>query len=53
MKYSISKEYLEEILNFLGSLPYAQVKPIFDKLAKNVEVAKNEAEPLPEVASDK
>lgn len=37
MKYEVTKEYLEEILNFLGTLPYVQVKRHFDALAANVK----------------
>ena len=53
MKYAISKEYLEQILNFLGTLPYTQVKALFDKLPENVEVIKEDKLPPPDNASEK
>jgi hypothetical protein len=44
MKYEISKDYLEKLLNFIGTLPYAQVKHLFDMMPLNVKLIEEKAE---------
>lgn len=44
MKYEITKEYLELMLDFLSKRPYAEVKHIFEQLSANVKLLKQDEE---------
>ena len=52
MRYSVSKEVLEDVLKHLASRPYAEVSALIARLSQDAKVLKEESAPANPVVSE-
>jgi len=52
MRYSVSKEVLEDVLKHLASRPYAEVSAIIARLSQDAKVLKEESAPANPVSEN-
>lgn len=52
MRYSVSKEVLEDVLKHLASRPYAEVSALIARLSQDAKALKEESAPANPVVSE-